>query len=435
MNSNQISKAVRLALVAGAAGAAITAQSAFAADADQSASADQNSTAQLGKIEVTGTRIKRTDVETAQPVNIITSTQLKATGLTSIGDILTNITQAGAALNTTFNNGGNGRTNLNLRFLGANRVLVLVNGRRWIAGLGGPGQQGVDLNEIPVSIIDHVEILQDGASAIYGSDAIAGVVNIITLKNYNAAEANAYTSIYSGEGHHDGKVQEYDFTIGSAGDKSAVVMNVTYVNQHEVWASARDISQEPIWGQGPTSGSSATPNGRFITAPFNGVCAGSATLNPTYGTCDMTLVNSPKTGVAGSANGPSLGNFRQRTSSDTYNFAPLNYFVTPSERTSFYAQGHYDLADNLTFTSELVFNKRNSQQSLASSPLFLGLAGTSFVNGQPIGVGAANPYNPFGHDLVGSVSQWCVVQGNCGTNPNDLLVFLGRRPVESGQRL
>jgi len=235
MNSNQISKAVRLALVAGAAGAAITAQSAFAADADQSASADQNSTAQLGKIEVTGTRIKRTDVETAQPVTIITSAQLKQTGLASIGDILQTVSQAGAALNTTFNNGGNGSTNIDLRFLGANRVLVLVNGHRWTPALNGT----VDLNTIPVSVIDHVEILQDGASAIYGSDAIAGVINIITVKNYNGAEATAYTSIFAGEGHHDGKVQEYDFTLGSSGDKGSVVMNVGYVNQHEVWAGAR----------------------------------------------------------------------------------------------------------------------------------------------------------------------------------------------------
>src|SRR6185503_10113024 len=245
MNSNQISKAVRYALVAGAV-SAVAAPAAFSADAttDQSTTTNQNNTAQLGKIEVTGTRIKRTDVETAQPVTILTAAQLKSTGLTSIGDILQTVTQAGAALNTTFNNGGNGRTNLDLRFLGTNRVLVLVDGHRWITGLGGTGQQGVDRVEIPASVIDHVEILQDGASAIYGSDAISGVVNIITVKNYNGAEANAYTSIFAGEGHHDGKVQEYDFTLGSSGDKGAVVMSVNYVNQHEIWGGNRATSRE-----------------------------------------------------------------------------------------------------------------------------------------------------------------------------------------------
>src|SRR5579864_8136566 len=139
MNSNLITKGVRYALMAGAA-SAIAAPSAFAAAADQNANA--TNTTQLGKIEVTGTRIKRTDVETAQPVTIISAQQLKATGLNSIGDILQTVTQSGAALNTTFNNGGNGRTNIDLRYLGANRALVLVNGRRWIPGLGGPGNQG-----------------------------------------------------------------------------------------------------------------------------------------------------------------------------------------------------------------------------------------------------------------------------------------------------
>jgi len=436
MNSNQISKAVRLALVAGAA---VAAPSAFAADDSTTTTTTTNNqnTAQLGKIEVTGTRIKRTDVETAQPVTILTATQLKATGLTSIGDILQTVSQSGAALNTTFNNGGNGRTNIDLRFLGANRVLVLVDGRRWIPGLGGPGEQGVDLNEIPVSIIDHVEILQDGASAIYGSDAIAGVINIITIKNYNGAEANAYTSIYSGEGHHDGKVQEYDFTVGSSGDKSGVVMNVAYVNQHEIWAGARSISKEPVRDGGQSSGSSATANGRFIMIgqPLTGAKFGTGQCNPIYnptpphatptpangyGTCDLNV-------TAGVAGKPPTSDFHNFTNTDRFNFAPLNYFVTPNERTSFYTQGHYDLMDNLTFNAELVFNKRNSNQSLAPSPIFIG-NGQSSENGQFIGVGKTNKFNPFGVDLVGNGSQY---------NPatNELLLLIGRRPVEGGLRI
>jgi iron complex outermembrane receptor protein len=436
MNSKQISKAVRLALVAGAV-SAVAAPSAFAADDSTTTTTTTNNqnTAQLGKIEVTGTRIKRTDVETAQPVTILTSAQLKQTGLTSIGDILSTVSQSGAALNTTFNNGGNGRTNVDLRFLGANRVLVLVDGRRWIPGLGGPGENGVDLNEIPVSIIDHVEILQDGASAIYGSDAISGVVNIITIKNYNGAEANAYTSIYDGEGHHDGKVQEYDFTLGSSGDKSAVVMNVSYTNQHEVWAGARSISKEPIRDAGQAGGSAVTANGFFETIgpTFAGKKFGGATCAPykpashSYGTCVMNVTKT----ISGK---PPVSNFHNFDNADRFNYAPLNYFITPNERTSFYTQGHYDLADNLTFNAELVFNKRNSQQALAPSTISLG-SGNSTENGQFIGVGKTNPFNPFGTDLVGNASQFCVVQGNCATNPNELALDILRRPVEGGQRL
>src|SRR5579863_4628213 len=132
MNTKEqtISSAVRHALYAGLI-SAVAAPSAFAADADQSqnqnSNANQCSTATLGKIEVTGSRIKRTDVETAQPVTIISAAQIKATGLTAIGDVLQQMSQGGAALNTQFNNGGDGETNLDLRSLGSKRLLVLVN--------------------------------------------------------------------------------------------------------------------------------------------------------------------------------------------------------------------------------------------------------------------------------------------------------------------
>ncbi|MGH8403399.1 MAG: TonB-dependent receptor plug domain-containing protein, partial [Gammaproteobacteria bacterium] len=345
MNSNLISKAVRYALVAGAA-TALAAPAVFAQDAAQSnPNQNQNAnTAQLGKIEVTGTRIKRTDVETAQPVTIVTQAQIKATGLTSIGDVLQMISSAGASLNTQFNNGGNGSTFLSLRNLGSNRLLVLINGQRVDSGLGG----AVDLNNIPVSIVDHIEVLQDGASAIYGSDAIAGVVNIITLKNYNGAEANGYFGMFNGHrdgGGWDGKTQEYDFTIGSSGDRAGVVMNVTYVNQTPVFAGNRSISKEPAIGGGSASGSSGTAGGRFILInPGNTSSINGCNFYSSYGfsVCNLTQANPPN-------NTPTTGSLRKFTNSDRFNFAPLNYLVTPSERTSLFVQGHYDLADNLTF--------------------------------------------------------------------------------------
>src|ERR1700722_13189929 len=136
MNSNQISKAVRLALVAGAVSAFAT-PAAFAADdsttTTTTTTTNNQSTAQLGKIEVTGTRIKRTDVETAQPVTIITTQQIKATGLNSVGDILAQLPQVRSMLNAQVNNGNDGSNTIDLRNLGSNRVLVLVNGKRWVS--------------------------------------------------------------------------------------------------------------------------------------------------------------------------------------------------------------------------------------------------------------------------------------------------------------
>src|SRR5579863_6052303 len=331
MNSNQISKAVRYALVAGAV-SAMAAPAAFAADdattttTDQTA--NQTNTAQLGKIEVTGSRIKRTDVETAQPVTIISSKEIKATGLNSVGDILATLPQIRSILSAQVNNGNNGQSTIDLRNLGSDRVLVLVNGRRWVSSIAGT----VDFTTIPAAAIDHIEILQDGASAIYGSDAISGVVNIITVKNYNGAEANAYLGTYHGDGHTDGKAQAYDFTMGTAGDKSAVMMSVAYTEQNGLLAGDRDISKEPYVGTGSDFGSSRTPAGRFRFDPFSaaGPCPIPVktdpntihTTNPT-GLCDLTLKSFPVSGV------PTGSDYRLFTAPDHYNFAPLNFLVAP----------------------------------------------------------------------------------------------------------
>jgi iron complex outermembrane receptor protein len=231
-----VSKAVRLAMVFGAAGLGSNAMADDQTTTTTTTTSNNQSTAQLGKIEVTGTKIKRTDVEQAQPVSIVTAAQIKQTGLATIGQVIQKLTSTGAALNTMDNFGGNftftggGASNVDLRNLGAQRVLVLVNGKRWATGLDGT----VDLNSVPVSVIDHIEVLQDGASAIYGSDAIAGVVNIITVKDYNGRSADAYMGIYHGNGHSDGKTSSYDFTMGTSNDKSGLVFNASYTNKEDI---------------------------------------------------------------------------------------------------------------------------------------------------------------------------------------------------------
>ncbi|HSC48342.1 MAG TPA: TonB-dependent receptor, partial [Gammaproteobacteria bacterium] len=457
--------AVRYALVAGAV-TAVAAPSAFAADADQNANA--SSTAQLGKIEVTGTRIKRTTVETAQPVTIVSAQQIKQSGFASIGDVLQNLTSAGSALNSQVNNGNDGEEDVDLRNLGPQRVLVLVNGRRWVPGINNV----VDFFSIPSAVIDHIEILQDGASAIYGSDAIAGVINVITVKNYNGAEANAYMGLYHGNGHSDGKKQSYDFTIGSSGDKAGVLMNVSYTNEAGIFAGERTISKEAIYGVG--GGSSAIPGGRFILNQSLGDFAGGApnicptgvTLKPFYSSsvpggpgpltkCDITLTNPGTTPTPGTGAGV-WKDFSFGT--DAFNYAPLNYLLAPTERTGVYVQGHYDIADNLTFTTEVLFNNRRSVQQLAPEPLFLGEQAQGETNqGVNIGVGRDNPFNPFGVDLVpypktdpvdpkdpingGQVpdpnfASWCALYGSssCMTTGVEL-VSMRRRPLEAGDRV
>jgi hypothetical protein len=163
----------------------------------------------LDRVEVTGSRIKQTDKVTSQPVAIITRAQIDQSGVTSIGDFLQQLTASGKALNAKFNSSGNfgypasgggigaGSAQVDLRNLGSQRVLVLVDGIRWVNESSASGVSGSsDLNTIPLAIVDRIEVLEDGASAIYGSDAIAGVINIITRKKFDGALI--HTSRYHG---------------------------------------------------------------------------------------------------------------------------------------------------------------------------------------------------------------------------------------------
>ena len=434
-NSNLLKHAVQAALACGVATSLIAGPAALAQDQNQNANAN---TAQLGKVEVTGTRIKRTSIEQAQPIVVITQQQIKATGLSTIGDILQRLTSTGGALNTLANDGGNftytggGATNIDLRNLGASRVLVLVNGKRWVTGLDGT----VDLNTIPTSIIDHIEILQDGASAVYGSDAISGVVNIITIHNFTGTEANAYMGIYDGHGDGggwDGKTQEYDFTTGTGNDTSNLVFSVSYMNQNGISAGNRTISKEPTLGTGQTRGSSATPQGRFVfipptsstpTDPNNAPATstgltstqcpttnfGSASSPAYFPLCDLTL----SLGQPGTA----ANQFAPFQQSDRFNYAPYNYVLTPEERWSGFVAGHTDLMDNLTFSADMLYSKRNSVQQAGPTPLFF--ASTSIVTDVP----ANQQYNPFGFDL----------NTNAPIGPG-WLGLLGRRMVEGGPRI
>lgn len=189
-----LSGAIQLALAAGliaAPGAAVFAQQDRGDDVQR-----------LDAIQVTGSRIKKAEVEGQTPVQVITAADIEATGLGSIGDVIQRLSVSGSSLNTKFNSAGNfgfspdgsgvgsGSTTVSLRNLGAKRTLILVDGLRWVSESSASGvSAAVDLNTIPASAVDRIEILTDGASSLYGSDAIAGVVNIITKKKQDGGAA------------------------------------------------------------------------------------------------------------------------------------------------------------------------------------------------------------------------------------------------------
>jgi iron complex outermembrane receptor protein len=334
----------------------------------------------LDKIEVTGSRIKRADIETSQPIFSLNREEISAQGLTTIGDVIQRISASGSTLNSSYNNGGNGESRVSLRNLGPERTLVLVNGKRWVGGTGLGG--AVDLNTIPTAAVERIEVLKDGASTIYGSDAIAGVVNVILRKNFDGAEANAYFGQYD---KGDGTRQAYDFTIGSSGDRWSAMLGVGYVKEEPVFAGDRAISAAPFYGATPGTGnSSSTPAGRF---GILGSSNGNATAVRPDGKPGYLV-----------ATGPGPRDWRPYTTADSYNFAPSNYLRTPQERTSLFASGTLNVTDNVRFKVATTYNERESAQLLAPGPLVLGRSSPGSL-AENIVVSSKSIYNPYSRDL------------------------------------
>lgn len=199
---------------------------------------------------------------------VLSIEDIKSQGLASIGDVLQTLIVQSNAINTQSNNGGDGSTRISLRGLGSARTLVLVNGRRFVPG-GTGANSSVDLNAIPVSVIERIEVLKDGASAVYGSDAVGGVVNVITRSQMEGVVVDLYSGM-AGEG--DGNVQDVSVTTGLSSEKGSIVFSAGYHERKPVWTGDRKysvIDKSYDWGKndGKTyskNGSSATPEGHII---------------------------------------------------------------------------------------------------------------------------------------------------------------------------
>lgn len=407
--NTKISNAVRLAVMFGAVGTT----AAFSAT---TMAAEEEEAKKVERIEVTGSRIKRTDVENASPILVMDREAIDVSGQISIGDILQKIPAAGAALNTAFNNGGNGSTNMDLRNLGSQRLLVLVNGRRWVSSLGAT----VDLNTIPTSAIERVEVLKDGASALYGSDAIAGVVNIITRKDFEGVELSSYVGENMSEG--DGRQYTAEMTLGTSTDKGGILFNATHTTQQPIWAGDREVSSVGYSSTGTNTrlGVSASTLSAANQAAM--IANGYKTTTATSGRYD--LMTKEGTGAA-----TGLDKFRARAAGngDNYNYAPDNYLVTPQNRNAFYVQGYYNLTDDLRLVSDFVMTNRKSAQELAPMPVTLGAAFGAAAS--RVDIHANNIYNPFKETLYGDASR-AKAAGYATYNPYSLQ----RRMVEAGPR-
>src|SRR6201995_3500109 len=211
----------------------------------------------LETIVVTGSNIRRVDIETASPVVTIDRAQIQASGKVNLGDLVQELpSMAGAAMTPQVNNGGAGTAGVSLRGLGSNRSLLLINGHR----IAFPLQ---DLNLLPVAIVERIEGLNDGAAAVYGSDAIAGVVNIITRTNYQGAE---FGVDYGISDRDDGERRAVHAIFGQTTDKGSIVFGLQYDKQDPISAANRNVSKvaQYIYNTRIAShaGSSRTPGDR-----------------------------------------------------------------------------------------------------------------------------------------------------------------------------
>ena len=386
----------------------------------------------IEKIEVTGSRIPAANLESTSPITTIDATAIKVDGLRSVENLLNNLPQVFAAQGGNVSNGATGTATVDLRGLGATRTLVLVNGRRLPPG--SPRTFAADLNQIPAPLIKRVEILTGGASAVYGSDAVSGVVNFIMNDKFEGAQFEVNQSFYNHQQHDssglsdvirarslsnstqfkipgdkssDGKIFDMSMLLGGNfnGGRGNATVFFNYKKEDALLQSERDFSS--CSGGNATRATPVTTNGVVLPPGFR--CGGSSTSFP-----GRFIVDAGNRTVA-DANG---GVRPYVAANDQYNFGPLNYFQRPSERYGFNASANYDVMDNVKVYSEFSFHDDHTVAQIAPSGLF--------------GFDASGP-NTIHCDNPLLSSQWRAALGCVGTaGTADALIF--RRNVEGGGR-
>ncbi len=402
MANRNIERAVRVALLAaGAASVGVYAPTAAAQDQE------------IEQIVVTGSRIPQPNLEGTSPVSVIGAQEVALQGVTQVEDLINNLPQAFADQGGNISNGATGTATVNLRNLGSYRTLVLINGRRMPAG--DPRDASPDINQIPAPLIERVEVLTGGASAVYGSDAVAGVVNFIMKDNFEGLQFDANYNFYQHDNTqddakitpivksrgfatapnyagHDGASYELSMLMGAnfADDKGNATLFVGYRDIDALLQSERSYSACALGSNADgfvCGGSSTSYPGRFIVDAGN------------------------RTAVEGQP-----GATRAWTSADVYNYGPLNYYQRPGERYTVAAFGHYDLNDSARIYTELSFMDDRSVAQIAPSGLF----------GLDIDIQCDNP-------LLSDA--WRADLGCSGPNADEFgNAFILRRNVEGGGR-
>ncbi|CCQ11741.1 TonB-dependent receptor [Pseudoalteromonas luteoviolacea B = ATCC 29581] len=414
MLNNQVTKAVRLAIAFGAASTAMLSTSTVAAEAEENADAEK-----VERIQVTGSRIKRTDLETASPVQITTQEEIAVAGFTRVEDMMNSLPQIEASSTAFQSNGASGTATLDLRGMGSQRTLVLINGRRTQAG--GIYTQSADINQIPAALIQRVEVMTGGGSTVYGADAVAGVVNFIMDDKFEGFEVSVGGTGYQhnndneyiqelmdkrnfeypeGNSGIDGTSFDFSATMGGdLGGKGHVVGYLTYMKQNELRQEARDYSSCALNAAGTAcggSGNAIIPNFYVSKANADGSFDWS---NYKYWTLD------PSSNFI-----PSSGN--------VYNYAPINHFMRPNTRHTFGLFADYEINEHFRPYMEAMFMRDRTTAQIAES-------GTFFAENYAIDINSP----------LLTASQRNLLKSTFGiADGEQFAAYIGKRNVEGGPR-
>lgn len=373
MVNQKIRRAIRLALAGGAAASAMCTLPAMAQDQSPG---ENDAEEMVGRIVVTGSRIPRANITAPTQVTTIDSEVIEYSGLGNAADILRAVPSFGVSglstNNSNFLTAGGGINTLELRNLEEDRTLVLVNGRRYVSGVSGSA--AVDFNTIPVELIDRVEVITGGASAIYGSDALAGVVNVILKDKFEGVDIG-YQAGQSAES--DDKTHRLHFIAGGnfADDRGNALISATFSQQKGVLARDRDETRVDdaaeclFTGETPDCTSSVTPF--FSSFSEFGRFWSSNIAN----SVESFTISSGQ-GAAGTIAPWSTANFG-------FNRQQFRRYSVPTDRFLLTGNAHYDLADSVTAFIETTFAQTDTTQELEPFPHSngdLGIAGISINN-------------------------------------------------------
>lgn len=402
-------------------GLAMIAVPAYAQDAQ---GAEEDTTA--GEIVVTGSLISNPNLEQSSPVNVTTADQIELKQSNVAEEVLRELPGVVANIGSAVNNGNGGASFVDLRGLGASRNIVLLDGNR-IAPSGLLGR--VDLNNIPLALVERVDSLTGAAVTTYGADAITGVVNFITKRDFAGFEATVSDQITE---KGDGNFFRSDVTLGANFDdgRGNAVLSIGYQQSDPVYQGARDFSINQIssYSGGPAGSGTAFPSRFSGTRPL---IAGTNTPNtdPTVGNGGVRQIN---------AAGQAVGTF------SLFNFNPYNVFQTPFQRFNIFAQANYEISDNVEVYTRGLFSKNTVDTIIAPSGSFGGTV-TINLNNPFLPATLRNQFCAFNTSTTAGVYTPRFDQATCdaaalATGPADaryrtVTATLNRRAVENGPRI